>query len=86
MKKSILTAFILLGAIGLMAQGKKADSAAKPKPRLMHRLYTHTDSVKMKQPFTHSTTTPVEDMALPNLSRLHTPMVNDVIDVEHEIK
>jgi hypothetical protein len=87
MKKSILTAFfIVFGAMGLMAQSKKADSAAKPKTRVMHYVFTQNDSVKMKQSIKNSTTQPEEDLPVPNSSRPLKSNMNDVIDVEHEIK
>jgi hypothetical protein len=89
MKKSILTAFIImLGAMGLMAQSKRADSAKKPKSEAKAEAYTltHQDSTMMERAIINYRAQPPQDILVPNSTRLLTPAINDVIDVEHEIK
>jgi len=85
MKKSILTAvFITLGAIGLMAQSKKADTLKKS--TAVPYTLTHKDSVLIQKLIIEAQSNPVE----PSLSiingRLVSHQFTDVIDVEHEIK
>lgn len=86
MKKSTLTAFIImLGAIGLMAQSKKADTDSKAKTKAIPYTLTHLDSVKYDKASKNSKTRPAEDSLVPNSAHLR-GNINDVIDVEHEIK
>ena len=87
MKKSTLTVFsIMLAAIGLMAQSKKADTALKAKAEPY--VLTHRDSLLIESARRRAQPEPqqLEDLLVPNNPRLVKPQFNDVIDVEHEIK
>ncbi len=85
MKKSILTAvFITLGAIGLMAQSKKADTLKKS--TAVPYTLTHKDSVLIQKLIIEAQSNPIEP-SLPIINgRLVSHQFTDVIDVEHEIK
>jgi hypothetical protein len=93
MKKSILLFFIsLFCAMGLFAQSKKADSASKVKTEAKATSYTMTDKdsliilenslpANVARPSSH-----IEDITPFNRMQFPPTGINDVIDVEHEIK
>jgi len=87
MKKSILTTIIvMLTSVGLMAQTKKADTLKhKAKTNAIPYILTHLDSVKYDKAIKNSKTQSVDDTLVPNSSKMRGSL-NDVIDVEHEIK
>ncbi len=88
MKKSILTAFILaLSVTGLVAQNKKGDSAVKVVSKPTPHTLTHKDSVLIQRHTKEAQDSPVEPSLPVNNGRYRVNSgINDVIDVEHEIK
>ncbi len=90
MKRSILTAIVIMVcAFGLMAQSKKADTAAKAKhlEEVQYRPLTHNDSLDFFNAIHVNDPNSNRLDILPfNSSRLPGIGFNDVIDVEHEIK
>ncbi len=85
MKKTILTASCLvLCVMGLMAQSKKADTANKPKAESY--TFTHQDSVLIQKLMIDAQFQQEHDNFVPSAPHLPGTGINDVIDVEHEIK
>jgi hypothetical protein len=88
MKKAVLLfSTMMFGTVGLMAQSKKSDSTSKAKtePKSTPYILTREDSAMMDKARINSKNQMEGDFYVPNSGRFPGG-INDVIDVEHEIK